>query len=712
MQREYFELIEQICIECDEGYGFVPLIGSGLSVISGIPTMREVQEYLYLCLRLALKKKWKPQSSKWHRIEDIKEVFTCMVSEEPTTMLEWIKNEVIRLEEIKSLAHNNYIHWEAIGALADWRTTLQFLSRLEFHKNDIFLGKPDNSVIDSFFFHITKDKKPNIGHLMLGHLADALRIRTLLTTNFDPLLEDAFAQLDMPLSTFDVHQNTELPTPGLVLEQRSIIKLHGGRYGLLANFALDEIPSEYNKKTFCRYFSDQTNHKFKETRKHLLVLGTSGSDRRTINLIKCALDNVTDLKVFWICHAAHEKQINLNEFLKYADRVKTSIHVDIGQFLIQLYQQLYLSPPPGRMDFPAFWPTHPSPYTNKKQTMKNNFTNEKDKISQEIEDLMADPNKSGLIVYGEAGITSLAAYIAEEFAENYECIWFTLNIFNDWNDFFLTLIDTISWRLGIPPATLPKSINNPEACGKRLNQLLKHTSRKFILFLNDREGKGIKSGQKWDEKSLELFQTVIGTTEGQIANLMFILLTQKKNDWEFPAHWKSFSQYHLKKKVIEFDAKKIAKKVRKFIESKSNDTREKRIRFVYALTLFEHAAYLPALCSWSLIKAPNPFADEKDNDQIRSGLRNKWLTKLKDIGAVRYNAGGFVWMHKGVRDEIRKRLDSEVKPYRAECHQGIADWYVKLFRSSNDPLAALESLKHRLHCIEYADDLDSNAGCG
>ncbi len=714
IQPEHFDMIEQICSESNNGYGFVPLIGSGMSVVSGIPTIQETQKYLYLCLRLALDKKWKPRSSKWYKIEHLKEeVARSIVEGKHESVLLWIQKEVDRLNKKTSLDHSDYIHWEATGALADWRTTLQFLSRLEIYDDKIFLGKPDNRVIDSFFFHITKDKKPNVGHLMLGHLADALRINTLLTTNFDSLVEEAFAQLDMPLSTFDVHQNAELPTPGLVLPQRSIIKLHGGRYGLRANFTLDEIPSDYDKETFCRYFSDKIGGKFEGTRKHLLVLGASGSDRRIINLIQFALENVPELKVFWICHTKREKKTNSEKFPKHAEQVKTAVHVDNGQFLIQLYHQLYLSPPPGRVDFPAFWPIHPSSYENVEKSVIEKFKKEQKKVSDKVNTVLETPDKPGLILYGQAGITSLAAKIAEILAENNEFIWLTLNFYHGWNDFFLTLIDTISWRLGIPPATLPTSVNNSEACYKRLNHLLRHTSRNFIVFLNDREGEGIQNSMKW-KKSLELFQDVIIRINSKIANLIFILLAPQEKEREvILAYGESYLLHNVKHNVIEYEANNIADNVVKFIKMDSREeTEEQKVHFVYTLTLFEHAAYLPALCSWSLIKAPYPFTDIKDNDKERSTLRDKWLEELKNIGAIRYNAGGFVWMHKGVRDELRKRLSNKMMRYRAECHQGIADWYVKLFRSSNDPLAALESLKHRLHCIEYADDLGNDAGCG
>jgi len=707
---EHYELIKNIYNEREKGYGFILLIGNGLSVMSGIPTTREIQEYLYYCLRQAFDREWNPRLSKWPESKQLREKDS---EEQDGKMIEWIKKVVEKISN-HHLINRDYIYWEAIGALADWRTALQFLSRLEIRDNKkVFLSKPDNRVIDSFFFHVTKDKKPNVGHLMLGHLADALRVRTFLTTNFDSLLEDAFHQLDIPLSTFNVHQNAELPSESLVLAQRSVVKLHGGPYGLRADFTLDEIPSESDKETFCRYFSNQNGNISPETRKHhLLVLGVSGNDRRTINMIRFALKNITDLKVFWICHTKNGEQEIKGKFQEeHSDRVQTTVHVDNGLFLIQLYQKLYLSPPPGRMDFPAFWPMPPSPYENTPgSNAEKEFGKEQKNISKMIDNAINNEKSSSVIIYGKPGLTSLAAATADEFAQYHECIWLTLDVYYEWNDFFLALVDIISWRLGIAPVTLPTSPNDKEICRNRLEHLLKYTDRKVIVFLNDREGDGIQT--KWSTESLTLFSIVI--LESAIKNLTFVVLSpQEQEDKVIAVYNKNSVRYCIEKKVINFNAKGIAKQVADFINTeKHTEIKERKRRFVFALTLFEHAAYLPALCSWGLIKAPRQFSSKPDNDTERSKMRDDWLETLKEKGAVRYNAGGFVWMHKGVRNALRERLMKEMKGYQAECHQGIADWYVKLYRSSNDPLAALESVKHRLLCVKYADDLDNDAGCG
>jgi hypothetical protein len=60
-------------------------------------------------------------------------------------------------------------------------------------------------------------------------------------------------------------------------------------------------------------------------------------------------------------------------------------------------------------------------------------------------------------------------------------------------------------------------------------------------------------------------------------------------------------------------------------------------------------------------------------------------------------------MHLRVRQEIQARLEPTLIKQKAERHQGLADWYVKLIRSCSSPHAALESLNHRLRCFQEAE---------
>ena len=101
IRMEPSELIEELCKECEQGYGFVPLIGSGLSALSGIPPMNDIREYLYLCLRQALEEGWNPRLSKWPQIYHIKEKINSKKDETFGNMYKWIQKQVNNLSNKK-----------------------------------------------------------------------------------------------------------------------------------------------------------------------------------------------------------------------------------------------------------------------------------------------------------------------------------------------------------------------------------------------------------------------------------------------------------------------------------------------------------------------------------------------------------------------------------------------------------------------------------
>ncbi|MEM7495915.1 MAG: SIR2 family protein, partial [Myxococcota bacterium] len=108
-------------------------------------------------------------------------------------------------------------------------------------------------VLDTFFLQIVDGKAPTIAHSSLALLSGSMRINKILTTNFDSLIEDAFLKYGDPITVFDVHVETGIPDQQLLIGHRSIVKLHGGRYGLRADYSLDEIPSENDRQNFLSY---------------------------------------------------------------------------------------------------------------------------------------------------------------------------------------------------------------------------------------------------------------------------------------------------------------------------------------------------------------------------------------------------------------------------------------------------------------------------
>ena len=191
-QREF---TNEIRTERGKGFGFVPLIGAGLSASSGVPISTEISDYLkrIICICLQVDRpdrvvRWTPRGSEWPSAAD-----------SHNHSLDWNSRLILALEEaVRSNPRSNdtKLIQEAIGAAADWRTSLQFISRFTQSVDDHpWLGPPEQMVIDRLFLHVLKGFRPNLGHRMVALLSDLLRFEVALTTNFDDLLERAFTSL-------------------------------------------------------------------------------------------------------------------------------------------------------------------------------------------------------------------------------------------------------------------------------------------------------------------------------------------------------------------------------------------------------------------------------------------------------------------------------------------------------------------------------------
>ncbi len=258
------------------------------------------------------------------------------------------------------------IFQEALGAIANWRGSLQFLSRLVPHEQgELQLGPPKPEVIDTFFLHVVRPNgaRPTLTHRMLVWLASTIRADIVLTTNFDELLEQAFRETGMPTTVFDVHISAGLPPQRVCEVQRSLIKLHGGRYGLRADYTLDDQALEADREQFVSYVAAaptvrDLHHSENPTpvapQRHLLVLGFSGRDGRILSLIDHAARRTSEpLKVFWVCHSKKD----VEHVQRLAERSDTSLTFcrtpNLGLFLLEAYQAITKRLPASGLPFPS-----------------------------------------------------------------------------------------------------------------------------------------------------------------------------------------------------------------------------------------------------------------------------------------------------------------------------------------------------------------------
>jgi hypothetical protein len=249
-----------------------------------------------------------------------------------------------------------------VRALSDWRETLEFLSRVVIGEHGLRMGDPNPSIIDDFNSTITRDKRPNLGHKMLAHLSEPLRISTLLTTNFDTLMEEAYRSLSLPLTVLPVSAKGELPNQRTAGSSDSLIKLHGQSHDTRADLSLDDEPSAEDMATFLAYMQRGTGHLLprkpvtpsSDRTSRLLVVGYSGSDHRCMQMIKHWLEHSNDQpRAYWICFSESDQQ-RIEELFastSFDGQIRTVLTSRPDLLLYELYQKLQFCLPPGGLTY-------------------------------------------------------------------------------------------------------------------------------------------------------------------------------------------------------------------------------------------------------------------------------------------------------------------------------------------------------------------------
>ncbi len=711
------EFIQLLAGEVSDRVSFVPLLGAGFSANSGIPTAVDLRTYLRYCIARVLGRTsddsfcprfdpWPDQSAAWQ-----------------TPLTDAVLGDCI--DDDISETRRRLVH-QAGGTRGDWREMLRFLAKVdrtpeeENKKGEVFLSAASEGVIDSAFVHLTDRRKPNLAHLMLAHLSESFRINTILTTNFDALVEAAFSRMAMPLRVFDVHLKAGLPHPRLVCDQRSIVKLHGSRFGLRADESLDLAPSVVDQKTFVGYLAKSTSPV------RLLVMGASGYEPRTLSLLQAAAQELKDgLRIYWVCYRDEEPDLLKKEVLDSViahSSVTTTVHRDLGLFLLEVYQRVVLSLPPAGADFPAF-PRVP-PYLYTLPGGKSPLIYDSKKLSAACDDL-ADriERKQSLIAIGgeePSGVSLVAEKLFDDLSTKKHCLWFDLAAFAQPDDFYAALVRAVAEKVASWPGLPLLPEYDAKDCRGDVHQLTRKSPREFLVVINGREGLGTTAHHHpgteptgWDPKAQDEFWRGISRLQGNGIN--FVVLWGKKslnapnkpldraNDRRAPEFTTAPIGTVLATTPPNAGAL-IVDKIKQLNEAE----RPQFLRFVYSLFLMRRPRHPAVMWSWVLLKAPEPGRRTGDNDLQRSQTANEYCKFLLEKGIGGFQPGGGLWLHSSVRDSVLPVLEREFAdnlkqvPPDAECHQGIADWYVKLFRASNDPAAAMESIYHRLSCAVAA----------
>lgn len=190
------------------------------------------------------------------------------------------------------------------------------------------LSENDQSTIDACLDHFRRDRSPTTTHQFLVFLATLLQSRVIFTTNFDSLVEEAFALEGFRPTVYEVQGDGRVPSSQMLLSQpTSIIKLHGGTHNIRTGFDLDEPLSSDVLATFNDLYSRlQSRHNGQTPL--TVVLGYSGSDRRIMDIITSQIRQWRPgelERVLWV-----NRGLKVPRLLKAAIRSSPSLFQDVA----------------------------------------------------------------------------------------------------------------------------------------------------------------------------------------------------------------------------------------------------------------------------------------------------------------------------------------------------------------------------------------------
>ncbi|MCA8953932.1 MAG: SIR2 family protein [Planctomycetes bacterium] len=369
------------------GERLVPLLGSGISALSGIMMGQSFTDYLATAIHDAV---GHSESQNVGRVGRLAEgVWSQSYTEADIRLArEWVEQRIrdrvrdvavdLSIPELaarysdylasRSLADatspftTDHLVEQGVGSLRDWRSALTFLARL-YVKDEVVRLREDASqiVIDSFVTQLVAKRMPNLTHKMIAHIAVVMNVRLLLTTNFDDLIERSFQALQRELRVVEVPLGARLPPASSFALGRALVKLHGGLIQVRADASLDARPTQEDIEAFMSYLSPGSMLAPNDGPTWLLVLGYSGSDRRLIDMLKAAVRMRPQVRVIWVAHTASD--------VAHANRIfsEPSMRelIDPGRFrrvhfaqcsrpdlmLYEAYQRMTRSLPPGGLTY-------------------------------------------------------------------------------------------------------------------------------------------------------------------------------------------------------------------------------------------------------------------------------------------------------------------------------------------------------------------------
>lgn len=415
--------VEEMAKAIREGYHFIPFLGAGFSQEAGFPTTSQLREHLlpYWIIRalelnpfaenpgelyepaLAV---WNPVDAWWPSPGD--EVLGLKGQGKQTPLFnlrqaQWVLAHAVfdlwrqgdGIDELhiagdtlkqaaELICGSNWLAeqnraWDnqrkgdaysvdekTMATTADWLKLIHFLSRItrrNQYEQKVHVGPPRQSVVDSLFMHLDEQCHPGLAHSMLAALTKVLRIRTVLSTNFDTLAERAFEKHRKAMQVFEVPRSTALPNNRLVLAQPSVVKLHGGKFDVRADLSVGSPLDRADFMNAVSYVAGRSlfkNGDLGSNQKHpgkaaLIFMGCGDEDERTRDFAQYVARHLDNTKVFWVSLSDKDpSKVSVLGLFPSGSKHLCS-YPEFGSLLLLLYQCLTGSIPPTGAIFPGPW---------------------------------------------------------------------------------------------------------------------------------------------------------------------------------------------------------------------------------------------------------------------------------------------------------------------------------------------------------------------
>lgn len=291
------EIFNTICRAYDNDRPIVPLLGSGVSVDAGIPTSATLASYIVCvhalssaqgdhCSEYLRRNGWPHRHDIWgtwharhavHSATDLEHEFTRNF------------NTLYRLSVLEELRDSSPLLARAIER-KHIEIDLDGFSTVDYRSLLRTVTQNDPDLIDAFFDHFVRNRKPSETHQFIAFIAQLFDIRLILTTNFDSLIEEALRNEGITPTVYEIQKEAAVPSHLLIRQQPvSLIKLHGGTHLLRTGYDLDS-PMPFQARTeLLSYLGRREGGGAHGEAPLIVVLGYGGADRRVMDFLQSYL---------------------------------------------------------------------------------------------------------------------------------------------------------------------------------------------------------------------------------------------------------------------------------------------------------------------------------------------------------------------------------------------------------------------------------------